>query len=147
MTMNRKWTLLTVVSLTTAIVASSAAFADDESPLHLLMEKVNKSNTAIRKATRTPVEYKKAGKREEVEKDAKEFIKLGKEARAMKTAITSKTPPYEKWTKLMDEFIKSSEELAAVAAKADSTQVQAKDAFTAVGKTCTNCHTDFRVEE
>ena len=65
----------------------------------------------------------------------------------MKTAITSKTPPFEKWAKLMDEFIKSSEDLAAVAAKADSTQVQAKDAFAAVGKTCSNCHTDYRVEE
>ena len=144
--MKRKWTLLAVVSLTTVLLASTAALADDkEGPLHVLMEKVNKSNSALRKATRTPVEYKKSFKK--VEEEAKELVKLGKEARPLKDAVTSKTKPYETWVKEMDEFIKASEELAAVAAKGDGMQAQAKDAFTAVSKTCTNCHNDFRVEE
>lgn len=144
--MNRKWTMLAVVTLTTAMVASTAALADDkEGPLHKLMESVNKSNSAIRKAVRTPVEYKKSVKK--VEEDARELVKLGKEARPLKDAVSKKTPPHETWVKLMDEFISASEELEKVAAKGAETQAQAKEAFTKLGATCTKCHNDYRVEE
>ncbi len=145
--MNRKWTLMAVVSLSTALVASTASLAanDDEGPLHVLMEKVNKSNGVLRKGTRNAIEYKKTFKK--VEEEAKELAKLGKEARPLKDAITSKTPPHDKWVKLADEFIKASEDLATIAAKGDSQQVQAKEAFNVLTKTCTNCHNDYKVEE
>ena len=44
-------------------------------------------------------------------------------------------------------MIASTEELSKVAAKSGSTQVQAKEAFAAVGKTCTACHEVFKKDE
>ena len=47
----------------------------------------------------------------------------------------------------MDAFAKTSKELADAAAKDRATQKEAKDLFQSVKKTCSDCHTVFRVEE
>ena len=47
----------------------------------------------------------------------------------------------------MDDMIKSAEDLSKVAAKPSSTQVQAKEAFTAYTKTCAACHDVFKKDE
>ena len=46
----------------------------------------------------------------------------------------------------MDAFAKTSKDLAVAAAKDGATQKQAKDLFQSVKKTCSDCHTVFRVE-
>jgi cytochrome c556 len=147
--MNRKWTVLSATMVAVALSVTGLSFADDEdSPLHKLMEKVNKANLAITKAVRTPPAYKKAQK--EIVTNAEELGKLGKEARGM-TDAAKKTKgvdkPEEKWTTLMDEFIKSTDEFAKEAGKSDATQVQVKAAYKNVSKKCANCHDVFRVEE
>ena len=52
---------------------------DDETPLGKIMEKVNKHNTVIQKGVRNKVAFAKAQK--DVEKSAKELVKLAKEAK------------------------------------------------------------------
>jgi cytochrome c556 len=149
MTMQRKWIILgAVMVLMTALTVSLTAAADEDSPLHKLMEQVNAKNLAITKGVRTAVAYKKA--QPEVVTSAEELVKLAKEAREIKDAVKkAKDVPNAagKWTELMDSFATASDALAKVAAKASTTQVQAKDAHTAVKKTCTECHNVFRVDE
>jgi cytochrome c556 len=149
MTMQRKWIILgAVMVLMTALTVSLTAAADEDSPLHKLMEQVNAKNLAITKGVRTAVAYKKA--QPEVVTSAEELVKLAKEAREIKDAVKkAKDVPNAagKWTELMDSFATASDALAKVAAKSSTTQVQAKDAHTAVKKTCTECHNVFRVDE
>ena len=47
----------------------------------------------------------------------------------------------------MDAWTKTSQDLAAAVAKEGTTQKEAKDLFQSVKKTCSDCHTVFRVEE
>ena len=144
--MQRKWVVLGASLAALALLTTALPLlAADESPLAKIMEKVNAKNGAIRKNTRTAVAYKKAAK--DVVKDANELVKLAKDARAIKDAATKQKKPYESWTKLMDAFIGSAENVAKVAGDEKSTQKDASDAFRKMGATCTNCHNEFRVEE
>jgi cytochrome c556 len=121
---------------------------DDESPLAKIMEKVNKHNGIITKGVRNKVAFTKAQK--DVEKSAKELVKLAKEAKSEKDAAKKAKEvanPEKKWDEYIDELVKTSEELGEVAGKASSTFQDAKDAFTKVKNVCNDCHKDFRVEE
>jgi len=137
-----------MVAVTSATVGISMA-ADEDSPLHKLMEQVNAKNLAVTKGVRTAVAFKKAQK--EVVDSAEELVKLSKQARDMGKDAVKKAKDVpdaaSKWTTLMDVFTTTSENLAKVAGKSDATQVQAKDAHTAVKKACTECHNVFRIEE
>jgi cytochrome c556 len=156
--MLRKWTTLVASMAAITLLATSLSVADEDSPLHKLMEKVNSTNLAITKACRTSVNFKKGQK--DVVKNAQELAKLAKTARAEEyskdpvakakassdpVAKAKGTP--DNWTKIMDDFAKAAENLAEVAEKPSTTNVEAKAAHTAVKKTCTECHAIFRVEE
>jgi cytochrome c556 len=121
---------------------------DDETPLGKIMEKVNKNNTVIQKGVRNKVAFTKAQK--DVEKSAKELVKLAKEAKSEKDAAKKAKDvanPEKRWDELIDELVKTSEELGKVAGKAGATFQDAKDAFAKVKNVCTDCHKDFRIEE
>jgi cytochrome c556 len=140
--MLRKFAILAVTLVT---LAGLSYAADDETPTGKIMEQINNKNNAIRKATRTAAEYKKGSA--SIPKTAEEIIKLAKEAREIKDSAEKAKKPFTEWQKLMDDMIKSTEEMSKVAAKAGSTQVQAKDAYTAYYKTCTACHDVFKKDE
>ena len=118
-------------------------------PLGKIMEKVQKHNIAITKATRNAAAFKKSQK--DVEKSATELVKLAKESKPLKEGYLknakNETAPDKKWDEIMDAFAKTSKELADAAAKDGATQKEAKDLFQSVKKTCSDCHTVFRVEE
>lgn len=152
--MNRKWIGFAVSAA--LVAASCAGFSlaqekhdEPETPLGKIMEKVQKHNIAITKATRNAAQFKKAQK--EVEKSALELIKLAKESKPLKEAYLKNAKdaadPQKKWDELMDAFAKTSKELADVAAKDGVSQKVAKSQFQSVKKTCSDCHTVFRVEE
>src|SRR5258708_5324257 len=113
--MQRKWIVLAGTMISALALTAGLSAADDDSPLHKLMESVNAKNVVVTKGVRTPVNFKKAQK--EVVKAAEELAKLGKEAKEIKDAVKKSKDVKDgdtKWNALMDEFIKSSEELAKV---------------------------------
>ena len=134
-----------VLSISLLALAGLAFAADDETPTGKIMEKINSKNNAIRKATRTAAEYKKSGSH--IPKDVEEIVKLAKEAREIKDSAEKAKKPFADWQKLMDDMIKSTEELSAVASKSGSTQAQAKEAYNTYYKTCTACHDVFKKDE
>ena len=144
--MNRKWSVLSATLA--AVVLTAAGFSraadDEDSPIHKLMEKVGAKNGAINKAVRTPVAFKKAGGKA-VADDAREIVKLYKEAREMKEPATIQKKSFDLWTKYMDAAIKDTEDFAKVAEKDD--QGEAKKSFDLVKKDCGACHNDFRVDK
>jgi cytochrome c556 len=144
--MLRKWTILaSVVTAVTLAVTGLSMGADEDSPLHKVMEKVNAKNNAIKKATRTPAAYKKAQK--ELAGYADELIDLGKQSREMKSAAEKEKKPVAEWEKLSDDFIAKTQEYKGIVAKSSTTQDQAKKAYSPVALSCTNCHTVFRKED
>ena len=134
-----------VLSISLVTLAGLAFAADDESPTGKIMESINKRNNAFRKATRTAAEYKKTSST--IPKLAEELIEEAKKAREIKEPAEHAKKPFADYQKLMDDMIKSTEDLSKVAAKTGSTQAQAKDAFSAFSKTCTACHDVFKKDE
>jgi cytochrome c556 len=151
--MQRKWMIAVVTMFSVCALIAGVSFADDEEgPLHVLMEKVNKSSNAIKKATRTAVAYKKTESRPDILKNTEELIKLSKEARelgkdAVKKAAKTVKDPAKRWIELTDAFTKELEKFQATASKSGTDQAAAKKAYGLVSQSCTNCHNDFRVEE
>jgi len=156
--MNRKWIGFAAAAALVAAtgLASGLSRAQDqekhkeqETPLGRIMEKVQKHNIAITKATRNAAAFKKNQK--EVEKSSTELVALAKESKPLKEAYLKNAKdeanPQKKWDDIMDAFAKTSRELAVVAAKDGATQKQAKEVFTKVKATCADCHTVFRVEK
>ncbi|MDR3635409.1 MAG: cytochrome c [Isosphaeraceae bacterium] len=146
--MQRKWFVLAGSMLAGLVVCAGITVADEDSPLHKLMEQVTAKNTVITKGTRTEPAYKKA--RKDVVKAAEELVKLAKQSKPMKDAVKKAKDVKDadaKWDAMMDDFIKASDELAKVVGNEASTQAQAKTAHAAVKKSCTPCHDVFRVEE
>ncbi len=147
--MLRKWMVFALsAAFLVAIAGVGFSLADDDSPLEKVMEKVQKHNNAIKKATRTAVAYKKAHK--EVAKHAKELVKLAKESKPMKEAIgkaKNEANPQKKWDELMDAFIAKSESLSESAGKGSPELDDVKKHFSAVAKTCADCHKVFRVDD
>jgi cytochrome c556 len=156
--MNRKWIGFAAAAALVAAssLASGLSRAQDqekhkeqETPLGRIMEKVQKHNIAITKATRNVAAFKKNQK--EVEKSSAELVKLAKQGKQFKEAYLKnakdESNPQQKWDEIMDAFAKTSLDLAVVAAKNGATQKEAKDLFQTVKKTCSDCHTVFRVEK
>ena len=156
--MNRKWIGIAVAAtlFVACGIGASLSLAQDQekhkekdTPLGKIMEKVQKNNIAITKATRNAAAYRKGQK--DVEKASTELAKLAKESKPLKEAYLKnakdETAPDKKWDEIMDAFAKTSKVLADAAAKDGTTQKDAKDLFQSVKKTCTECHTVFRVEE
>ncbi len=155
--MNRKWIGLVAAAFTVAAfgLVGSLSMAQDEkheekeTALGKLMEKVQKRNSEITKFTRNANTFKKSQK--ELEKSAADMLKLAKDAKPMKEGYVKNAKnepnPEKKWDEIMDAFIKTSKELHELVAKDGTTQKEAKDSFQSVKKTCSDCHTVFRVEE
>lgn len=145
--MPRKFAALAAAMLGVALTLglTGATVADDEKPLEKHMETINAKTRAIKNATKTLAAWKKDGK--SVVKNAEEISKLGKEARKEKGPAEEQKKTYGEWTKLMDDMIKASDDLAALASKTSTTQPQAKDAFNKLNKSCSDCHAVFRVDE
>lgn len=139
--MRSKWIALAAV---TSFVFTGLALADDDSPLHQLMETVNKQNAALTKVFRTPTAFKK-DKPKAVE-NAKDMLKLAHDSK--KDTTTAKTDKEKaEWNRLSEDFIKKTQELSDALGKADTTQAQAKTAHNAVKASCTECHEVFRIDE
>ena len=122
---------------------------ETETPLGKIMEKVQKHNIALGKLTRTPAAFKKGQK--DVEKAALDLVKLAKESKPLKDAYLknakNESQPEKKWDEIMGAFVKTSQDLASASAKANASQKDVKDLFQSVKKTCSDCHTVFRVED
>jgi cytochrome c556 len=142
----RKWTTLALGMLAVSSLATGLSLADDDSPLHKLMESVGKENAAIKKAIRTKVSYAKADKKE-LGKHVDELIDLAKKARDMKEAADKQKKPMEEWTKAIDDFLKKTGEFKDVMAKSNPTFEAAQKSFRAVSASCSSCHNTFKVEE
>lgn len=148
--MKSKWLAALVSLLALVLVGSSLAFAKDdkggdENSIEKIMEGVNKANNAIRKNVRNEVSFKKG--REEVVKEAKKLVELGKKGRDNKTAAEKNKKDLKEWQGLMDKYIQAAEKLVKDTDSPTAEHKAAKDAFTALGKTCTDCHNVFRVDE
>jgi cytochrome c556 len=147
--MNRKWLALGVSALTAVALSAGLSLAadDDEgSPLHKIMEQVQKENAAIVKGVRNAVSYKKS--QADVQKSAETLVKLLKDSRSLgEGPAKAQNKSVAEWEKLTDACVKETTTFAALVAKADTTQTQAKDTFKAVSKSCTTCHEVFRVDE
>jgi cytochrome c556 len=145
--MPRKFAVLVAATLAVALTFSLTAFsvADDESPLEKQMSTINAKTKAIKNATKTPAAWKKEGKG--VVKNAEEISRLGKEARKEKGPAEQQKKTYDEWTKLMDDMIKASDELASLASQSSTPQPDAKAAFNKLNKSCSDCHAVFRVDE
>lgn len=141
--MSRKFAVLSVALI--ALAGFVYAADDDETETGKLMEVINKKNTELRNATRTAANYKKSVAT--IAKSAEELIEKAKEAKKIKEPAEKAKKPFSEYEKLMDEMIAKTEELSKLAEKKGSTQIQAKDAFAAVGKTCTACHDVFKKDE
>ncbi len=150
--MNRKWLAFPLsagILLVLGIIISPGPSKanDDESPLGKVMEKVNKNNSTITKGDAQQGEFREVAEGRGEERQG--IRQAGKEAKPFKDAFkkSKAADPQKKWDEYMDDFIKTSEDLAALVGKADASQVDAKAAFDKVKKTCADCHNDFRVEE
>jgi cytochrome c556 len=122
-----------------------AATDDDDSPTGKLMSKINTSHRVLQKATRTAPEYKKTSS--QIPKAVEEIVKHAKEARELKEPSEKAKKPHADYEKLMDEMIKTAEDLSKLVAKSGTTQVQAKEAYNTYNKTCTACHEVFKKDE
>jgi cytochrome c556 len=123
---------------------------DHETPLGKIMEKVQKHNIALTKATRTPAAFKKSQK--DVEKLAKEMAQMAKDAKPLSQDYLKHAKdepnPKKKWEEIMDSFAKLSEELSVTAAKKGADPAAVKVLYMKrVRGTCTDCHNVFRVED
>jgi cytochrome c556 len=147
--MVRKWMVFALSTGVLISIAGATFSADDEeTELGKIMEKVNKQNSAIKQGTRNPVTYKK--KHQDVAKASKEMVKLAKEAKPLKDALTkakNEANPQQKWNELMDAFITTSEKMKDTAGKSEPDYDDTKKAFTAVTKACADCHQVFRVDD
>ncbi|MGC8639035.1 MAG: cytochrome c [Isosphaeraceae bacterium] len=154
--MNCKWIgfaasagLVAIFSICSGLSAQNQEKKEHDTPLGKIMEKVQKHNTTITQGTRNAAQFKRRQK--DVEKSAKELVKLAKDAKPLKEAYLknakNETNPQKKWDQIMDEFAKTSKKLADGAGKEGVSQKEAKALFQKVKGTCADCHTVFRVEE
>jgi cytochrome c556 len=149
--MQRKWFGLAVglalaLGLGLGMTALTFAADDEETELGKIMEKVQKQKTTITKGVRNVASYKKS--QSDIEKAAKEWVKLAKEAKPHNDAAKSskEADAQKKWDDLMDLWGKESQKLADMVAKAETTQKDAKDQLSTINKTCTECHQVFRID-
>ncbi len=144
---SRKFTVAVAAMLGTAVATAglSAMSARVDSPLEKLMEKVQEDNSKILKGVRTAPNYKKS--QDEIIAAAKEMIQLAKDSKPFTEPGKKEKQPQEKWEQLCDEWVKESEKFAEIVSNKETTQVDAKNAYKAVQKTCTDCHDVFRKED
>lgn len=148
---SRKFSVLAGAMIATAAAAlgvnavAAREGHDDDSPLHTIMEKVQAEHSKVLKAVRNPASYKKA--QAEVATAAKALVQLGKDSREFTEPAKEQKQPQEKWTELVDLYVKESQGFADLVAKPETEQPAAKDGYKKVQATCTACHDVFRKED
>ncbi|AGA30608.1 cytochrome c [Singulisphaera acidiphila] len=149
--MNRKWivAIATMFSFSALVAGLSIAMADDEGPVHDVMEKINSKSNAIKKAIRAEPGYKKAKK--ELPTLVKDLVQLSKDTKelakdAVKKAKNVKDAE-QQWADLSDALTKELEKFDAKVNDSKSEYKDIKSAYGPVSQSCTKCHDVFRVEE
>lgn len=144
--MIRKWVALGVTMTAALLAAAGFSVADEDSPLHKVMEKVQASNAVVLKGVRNAAAYKKS--QADVVKAADDLIKLAKESEALgEGPCKDQNKQLAEWKQLNDAWVAESEKFHKLVSDANTDQRAAKDAYKAVSKSCTNCHDVFRIEE
>lgn len=151
--MQSKWTVLGSTMVAAVLVAAGLSVAQDEeqpSELNGVMVQVQKANATVIRSVRNEVFYRRY--KGDVAESGKQIVELLKKAKPLTetikdTEIEGGSDPIEQWNKTMDACIKEAQGFAELAAKEGTTQAQAKDAYRAVSKACTNCHNVFRIDE
>ncbi len=144
---SRKGTVLVGTALA-AVLAASLSFsfaADEKSKAHILMEKVSKTDNAIKKNTKNAAAFKKGQK--DVVTASEALVKLAKEAREDTEVAKKEKKTQAEWTKFCDDFIKESETFAKEASLPTAKQDTLKNAYKAVQKTCNDCHAVFHKDD
>ncbi|SIO13609.1 Cytochrome C' [Singulisphaera sp. GP187] len=147
--MNRKWIVAIATMFSFSALVAGLSVADEGGPLHDLMEKVNVKNGAIKKATRSKVNYAKAQK--ELPALVEELVKLSKDAKELSKDAVKKAKNVKdaekQWAELSDAFTKELEKFHVKVSDTKTNAEQAKSAYSPVSQSCTKCHDVFRVEE
>jgi cytochrome c556 len=128
-----------------ALVLATGARGGDDSPIQRIMGQINTRNQAIGKALRAPDALEAAGRRG-LSTGAAALVRLGKEARALTEPAKERKRSQQAWIEKLDDFLRASDGFAGVIANPASSRRQASEAYRALQKTCTNCHSAFREE-
>lgn len=151
--MDSKWFgLAATLALGLGVALSSFSFShaadDGDASLHDIMEKVQKQKVIITKGVRNKAMYAKS--REDVEKAAKEWVKLAKESKPLNDVVKTATGvdnAQEKWDEMMDFWEKESQKLADLTGDPATEQRTAKNQLNTINRNCTACHQVFRIDE
>lgn len=146
--MLRKFLTVSAAMAAAIVLCAAASSArDDESPLHKLMEGVNKKNAALTKALKSVTSYKKD--QAKAAAAAEDMLKAAEESKKDTSAVAKQKKTVAEWNKLSDDFIKKSADLKAAIGKGTSKSEydQAKAAHAAVKASCSSCHDVFRIED
>ena len=102
----------------------------------------------LTKGLRTKVLYAKNAERRRDERQGagQTWPRLPSQSRTPSRRPRTFADAGKKWDDWSDAFIKTAEALSQLAAKPNSDFKKTKDAFTAVKKSCADCHQDFRVD-
>jgi hypothetical protein len=115
----------------------------DNPAIGKIMEQVNISNRAIGKGLRATSALEASG-RNGLAADAASLARLGREARTLTGPARGQRKPQQEWTRAVDDFLQSSEDLAGVLADPGSSRPRAAQSYQKLQKTCIRCHRTFR---
>jgi len=132
-----------LVAVMLAVALTPGARGGDDSPIQKIMEQVQTRSRAIGKGLRIPLAPEVAG-RKRLAADAASLVRLGKEARTLTRPARERKKSQQEWTRMVDDFLRESEELARVIADPGSSRTRATQSYQKVQKTCVNCHSAFR---
>jgi cytochrome c556 len=127
------------------LAAGVAPEAGDDSPIQKIMEQVHSRNRVLGKALRDPSALEAAG-RKRLAADVASLARLAREARTLTGPARERKKPQEAWTRMVDDFLRSSEELANVIADPRLSRPRAIQSYQELQKTCIKCHNTFRDE-
>ena len=142
--MVRAWTMLAVTLSTAALltvgVALAAAQEGKDTPLAMLMRKVEDQTKVIRDGVKTAPRFRKSAK--EISASATALVQLAKETRPFTEPAKEFKKPQVYWEQLTDTFTEASDAMAKAADAADF--ITARKVWISLNNTCTNCHGAFR---
>jgi cytochrome c556 len=146
--MNCRSSLLAASLFSTAVVVAGFTFAADDKKTELgeMMETVNSKNLAVKKGVYTLPGWNKADKKV-VGENADVLVSIGKKIHDMTEPAKKEKKKQVEWTKAVDEYIASAENLSKEIKKSGAKQPDAKKAYQALQATCSNCHKDFRKDD
>ena len=132
-----------LVAVLLAAGLAPGARGGGDSPIQEVMEQVHTRNRAIGKGLRDPFAPEAAG-RKGLAADAASLVQLGKEARTLTGPARERKKSQQEWTRMVDDFLRASEEFARVIADPEPSRPRATQSYQKLQKTCINCHSAFR---